>query len=205
MRVFAKMMGLAGMVMGAGVASAAITGVTGQTTWLGSAPLNCTPGGLVGPNAFAWDEQQGINVAGVPCDMVNNPATNFTAILGTVTGLVDSHFIHFEPNTGSQIVNGTVTFSGKIRGVMFRQPFLDISDAPLGSPGTAYPTGYPFRGLNVSSMFSINNNVLSFHFVGPMPTADLLQLRVLTEHVPAPGGAALLGLGGLVAARRKRG
>jgi len=191
--------------VGATVSSAAITGVAGQTTWLGAPPISCTPGTLFGPNAFAWDEKQNQVVANVMCDLTNNPGNSGAPVFGLVSGLVDSHFIHFEQNTAATLVNGQVTFAGKIRGVMFRQNTLDISDIPLGSPGTVYPTGYGWRGLNASSFFSINNNVLTFHFDGPLPTLDILQLRVLTEHVvPAPGSMALLGLGGLVAARRRR-
>lgn len=185
-------------------AGAAITGVSGQTTWLGVAPVSCAPGALLGPNAFTWNEQQGIFVNNVQCDMINNPGVS-PGIPGQISGLVDNHFIHFEPNTAVQFVSGSVTFASRIRGVIFRNVFLDITDIPLGSPGTVYPTGYPLRGLNAASMFSINNNVLNFQFAAPLPTADILQLRVITEHfVPSPGPVALLGLGGLLAARRRR-
>ncbi|MBX3390817.1 MAG: PEP-CTERM sorting domain-containing protein [Phycisphaeraceae bacterium] len=189
----------------ASAANAAITGVSGATTWLPLPPASCMPGALTGPTAFAWNEKQGLLVANVACNMVNNPGASPGAVAGLVSGVVDSHFIHFEPNTATQIVNGQVTFAGKIRGVIFKQLLLDITDVPLGSPGTVYPTGNPFRGLNASSIFTINNNVLHFHFAAPVPTSDLIELRVLTEHVvPAPGAMALLGLGGLGAARRRR-
>lgn len=202
---YAKLMMAVAVASGSVSALGAITGVAGQTTWLGAPPIACTPGALFGPNAFTWNEQQALVVSNVLCDMINNPGNSGGPVFGTVSGLVDSHFIHFEPNTAANIVTGQVTFAGKIRGVMFRQNTLDITDASLGSPGTLYPTGYGWRGLNGSSFFSINNNVLNFHFVGPIPTPDLLQLRVLTEHVvPAPGAMACLGLGGLLAARRRR-
>lgn len=201
---------IGGLVMAAGtvgatMSSGAITGVAGQTTWLGAPPLACGPGQLFGPNAFAWDEKQNQVVANVMCDLTNNPGNSGAPVFGLVSGVVDSHFIHFQQNTAATLVNGQVTFAGKIRGVMFRQNTLDITDIPLGSPATVYPTGYGWRGLNASSFFSINNNVLTFHFDGPIPTPDLLQLRVLTEHVvPAPGTMAMLGLGGVIAARRRR-
>lgn len=201
---------IGGLVMAAGtvgatMSSGAITGVAGQTTWLGAPPLACGPGQLLGPNAFAWDEKQNQVVANVMCDLTNNPGNSGAPVFGLVSGVVDSHFIHFQQNTAATLVNGQVTFAGKIRGVMFRQNTLDITDIPLGSPTTIYPTGYGWRGLNASSFFSINNNVLTFHFDGPIPTPDLLQLRVLTEHVvPAPGTMAMVGLGGLLAVRRRR-
>ena len=50
------------MTLSAPLSSAAITGVTGSTTWLGSPPAACGLGQLVGVTAFAWDEQQGINL-----------------------------------------------------------------------------------------------------------------------------------------------
>jgi len=191
--------------IGATVSPGAITGVAGQTTWLGAPPLACGPGQLFGPNAFAWNEKQNQVVTNVMCDLVNNPGNSGAPVFGLVSGTVDSHFIHFEQNTAATLVNGQVTFAGKIRGVMFRQNTLDITDIPLGSPSTVYPTGYGWRGLNASSFFSINNNVLTFHFDGPIPTLDILQLRVLTEHVvPAPGTLAFVGFGGLIAVRRRR-
>lgn len=191
-----------GMAM---AAQGAITGVTGQTTWLLTPPAACTPGALFGPNAYAWNEKQALVVSNVLCDLTNNPGNSGAPVPGLISGLIDSHFIHFESNTAGNIVNGQVTFAGKIRGVIWKAGLLDITDVPLGAPATTYPTGNPFRGLNGSSFVSINNNVLTFHFSGPVPTSDLYQLRVLTEHVvPAPGALALLGLGGLVAARRRR-
>lgn len=202
-----KMMAAALMVgaMGSVSAFGAITGVAGQTTWLLTPPAAATPGSLLGPNAFAWDEKQNLFVTNVMCDLTNNPGNSGSPVFGLVSGNVDSHFIHFQQNTAATLVNGQVTFAGKIRGVMFMQNTLDITDIPLGSPSTIYPTGYGWRGLNASSFFSINNNVLTFHFDGPIPTPDILQLRVLTEHVvPAPGVMAMVGMGGLIAARRRR-
>ncbi|MBN8598555.1 MAG: hypothetical protein J0L78_12865 [Planctomycetes bacterium] len=203
-----KMMMAAALMAGAmGSVSAfgAITGVAGQTTWLLTPPAAATPSSLLGPNAFAWDEKQNLFVTNVMCDLTNNPGNSSSPVFGLVSGNVDSHFIHFQQNTAATLVNGQVTFAGKIRGVMFMQNTLDITDIPLGSPSTIYPTGYGWRGLNASSFFSINNNVLTFHFDGPIPTPDILQLRVLTEHVvPAPGVMAMVGMGGLIAARRRR-
>ncbi len=197
------MVGAVGLA--ATVANGAITGVAGATNWLVVPPLSCMPSALTGPTAFTWNEKQNLLVSNIACNMVNNPGNSGSPTPGLVSGIIDSHFIHFEPNTATQVVNGQVTFAGKIRGVIFKHVLLDITDGPLGSPTTTYPTGNPFRGLNASSIFQINNNVLTFHFSAPIPTADLLQLRVLTEHVvPAPGAMAMVGLGGLVAARRRR-
>ncbi|MGH7243166.1 MAG: PEP-CTERM sorting domain-containing protein [Phycisphaerales bacterium] len=206
LKVAGGILGLAmGSVVGVQQASAAIIAVAGQTTWLLAPPVSCMPGALLGPNAFTWNEKQNLLVANVQCDMVNNPGNSGGAVPGLVSGIIDSHFIHFEPSTAGLNANGMVKFAGKIRGVIFRQIFLDITDIPLGAPATTYPTGNPLRGLNASSFFQINNNMLQFHFVGQIPPPDLLELRVLTEHVvPAPGSLALIGLGGLVAARRRR-
>lgn len=89
-----------GMVLaiaaGAGAASAAITGVTGSTTWLGTPPVNCSPSFLMGGTVYTWDEQQNVSTSGVNVDMVNNPGTSSGAIAGTISGNFDSHFIHLE-------------------------------------------------------------------------------------------------------------
>lgn len=186
-------------------ASAAIIGVTGNTTWLGSAPVSCTPGSLTGFNAYTWDEQQGVSLS-LNVDMTNNPGSSTSPIPGTANGVYDSHFIHFEGIAGVVGAVGTVSFNNPIVAVIFRNTNLDNSDAPAGSPGTVYPTGYPFRGLNANppSFFSILGNTLSFNLNSINPVAFVDQIRVLTQ-APAPGSMALLGLGGLIAGRRRRG
>lgn len=202
-------MTLAGVVVAAATAGAfgSITSVSGQTTYLGVAPASCVPSALAGFNAYAWDEQQGLmNSAGVFCDMVNNPGVSTAPIPGLLFGTFDSHFIHYENVPGVISASGTVTFSGNIVGVEFNPGSLDNTDAFWGATGTVYPTGYPFRGLNTipQSVVSINGNVLSFNFFSIAPTNDLVQVRVFTDHVPAPGAGALLALAGVVAGRRRR-
>lgn len=184
-------------------ASAAITGVTGQATFLGAPPLSCGPGALSGATAFAWDEQANVPL-NLVANMVNNPGASGAPIPGALLGQYDSHFIHWEWNTTTFFVTGTVTFSTPILGVDFRALDLDATDV-YGAGGTFYPTGYPFRGLttNPPSSFSINANVLSFHFNTQVPAVDIVQLRVFTA-VPAPSAGGVLSLAGLVALRRRR-
>jgi len=185
-------------------ASAAIVGVTGSTTLLGSPPLDCTIGQLTGVDAFAWDEQTNVPLVGQPVDMVNNPGTSGAPVPGFVTGNYDSHFLHFEAIPGVIGAIGTVTFSQPIDAVIFRAINLDGTDISLGSPGTLYPTGFGFRTISTgNSSFSINANTLSFNFFPNIPVPALVQVRVLTA-VPAPSAAAALGLAGLVALRRRR-
>lgn len=191
---------LAPLALIAPLAGASITGVSGNTTWLGVAPPACTSGVLTGSNAYAWNEQQAVSLT-LNADMVNWGPSN-AAIAGTVSGVYDSHFIHFEDFSGA-IYAGSVTFSGPIDAVIFTPLNLDNSDAPAGAFGTVYPTTYPFRGLNIQSSFFASGNTLSFNFATAMPTPDMIQVRVLTR-VPTPGAAGLLGLGGLLAARRRR-
>jgi len=192
--------------IGATVSSGAITGVAGQTTWLGAPPLACGPGQLFGPNAFAWDEKQNQVVANVMCDLVNNPGNSGSPVFGLVSGTVDSHFIHFEGIPGVISAQGTVTFATNIVGVIVKPLTLDNSDVTCGAFGTSYPTGYPLRGTNTSipSFFSINANTITFNLAAIASIGEVAQIRVITDAVPAPGATALLGLGGLAMARRRR-
>lgn len=192
---------LAGTATNAG---AAITGVTGQTTWLGVNPSSATFGSLTGPNLYCWDEKTNITTTGVWADMTNNPATESSAIPGVVAGTFDSHFLHLDNPNGFFGTSGSVTFSSQIVAVFFRAVNLDNTDALFGNNTTTYDTFYPLRGLNAASMFGINNNVLKFNLTALAPTAEMIELRVLTHSVPAPGAAVTLGLASLVAARRKR-
>lgn len=189
------------LILAATSAHAAITGTTGSALQIGPPPA-CVPGALTGATAFAWDEATNRGFAGL-ADMINNPASNGTAIPGFIGGVFDSHFIHFEGIPGIIGVGGTVSFNNPIVAVMFLQPNLDASDAPLGAFGTVYPTGLPFRGVTATSFFSIAGNTLTFQLSSTALPNDVEQIRVLTQ-VPAPGAAALLGMGGLLAARRRR-
>lgn len=189
----------------AGSASANISGVSGQTTWLGTPPITCTPGTLNGLNTYVWDEQQNINVANVFVNMANNPCpAPGSAIPGLISGNVDSHFVHLENYTGATGGVGTVTFQDPIVGVIFFATDLDNTDASLGAGGTVYPTSFPFRDLTFnSSTFSINGSTMSYQLDTLSPVLGVVQMRVLTQ-VPAPGAAASLGLIGLATMGRRR-
>jgi hypothetical protein len=187
----------------AGSSSAAIVSVSGQALQIGPPP-SAAQGLLTGLTAFAWDEQQNINVAGVVCDEIANPGTSFTPTFGAVSGQINSHFIHFEDIAGIT-VQGSVTFDGPIVGVIWKNALLDLTDGSLGAGATAYPTGYFTRGLAITlpSWMTTNANVLTFDLGTLAPVGDLAQLRVLTA-VPAPGAAAVFGIAGLAAARLRR-
>jgi len=185
-------------------ALASITSFSGSTTLLGSPPPACTPGTLQGFNAHAWNEKQNTLFTNLFVDESQNPGSNSGAIPAILNGPFDSHFLHFEPLPGAIGASGTLTFSGTIVGVMFVNTSLDNSDVMCGSNTTLYPTTYPLRGLNSASTISYTGNVLTFNLWAAVPTNDLAQVRIITHPVPTPGAVALLGLGGLAIARRRR-
>ncbi|CAG0968428.1 hypothetical protein PHYC_01109 [Phycisphaerales bacterium] len=181
---------------------AAITGTAGMVTFGAPPPIANFPP-LIGPTAQAWDEQQNIVVPPLMCEMTVNPSNSTTLTPGPVAGLVNSHFIHFT-HFPAISATGDVFFSEPIVGVIFRDLSLDMSDGPAGALGTIYPTGQMFRGLNAGTIF-ISGNTLHFDFINPVPgIQEITQVRVLTRPVPAPGAAALAGIGGLLALRRRR-
>lgn len=185
-------------------ASAAIVGVTGMTTWLGVPPPACTPTTLTGQFAFCWDEQQNVLVNQL-VDMVNNPGSSNAPVPGAVNGIYDSHFLHFDDQSGSPPATGTITFNNPIVAVIYKNSLLDQSDPTAGAFGTLYPTGYPFRGLITapSSFVTVSGNTLTFDLNTLDPVYVVAQVRVLTA-VPAPGSAALLAIAGGLVWRRRR-
>jgi hypothetical protein len=66
---------------------------------------------------------------------------------------VCSHFLHADRvgNEASVRVQGSVTFSSEILGVIVLDTELNASDGILGLPGTQYPTGSDTRDLELSS------------------------------------------------------
>ena len=204
-RTAALLLVAAASALAAHHASAAITGVSGQTNWLLLPPASCTAGALTGFNAHAWDEQQNVALTNTFVDMTNNPGNMGSPIPGLLNGSYDSHFIHFEGIPGVISAQGNVTFNGTIVGVAFVNTTLDATDPLVGAFGTVYPTTYFPRGTNtiIPSFFSISGNTIHFNLAALSSVGEVAQIRVFTQ-VPTPGPIALLGLGGLLAARRRR-
>ncbi len=197
-------MGVAALALTAPFTSASITGVTGATTWLGSPPAACGFGQLFNVTAYAWDEQQNIPLTAA-VDMTNNPGSSTSPVFGVITGNFDSHFIHFDGSAGVNAI-GTVSFSGPIIGVIFKNGLLDLTDPTCGAFGTVYPTGYALRGMNAlsSSFLSISGNTLSFNLSPSAAAGEIAQIRVLTHPTPTPGSLAVAAVAGLACCRRRR-
>jgi uncharacterized protein (TIGR03382 family) len=191
------------LLLSASPALGAIVSVSGQCVQVSPPPVANFPA-IMNALAEVWDEQQGVFVsAGVLADITTNPGNSGAPTSGMVTGLFDSHFIHWGHFTGLA-ASGTVTFSDLIAAVIYSDLLLDVSDATFGASGTVYPTLQVLRGLDPQSFVSVSGNTLTFNFV-PVPGAvEVEQVRVLTRPIPAPGSLTLLGLGGAAVLRRRR-
>ena len=194
----------------AAAASAAITSVSGQAVLI-APPVNATYGSLPGPPVMCWNEQSGVSSTAVLVNTVGNGTFTGGSYGPTVAGGVfDSHMLHFDASTGVAVAQGSVTFSGNIVGVIYENNLLDISDGPLGFGGTTYATGDPFRSMTSilgTTSYSVSGNTLNFTLwanSSPAWPNKMVQLRVLTDAVPAPGVAALLGLAGLAGRKGRR-
>lgn len=97
---------------------------------------------------LSGDVMVNLSVPGVasPANLLNPSPTTIRA--GTA---VDSYFLHSDPISLVANFFGTVTFDRAILGVILLAPRLNESDAILGAPGTAYPTGELARGVEESS------------------------------------------------------
>ena len=110
----------------------------------------------------------------------------------SLTGTIDGQFIQL----GS---GGIIAFNGLLSGVQF----MDVSgdgtfDGPTsGSFSTDLPGEAPYDGALVQLFISGSSDFFASDFSG-------VSTQVSGEVVPAPATLALLGLGGLAAARRRR-
>lgn len=130
-------------------------------------------------------------------------------IPGTAKTLANSYIFHFDPTSGAarRHSDGYIDFDKPIY-VISRNNNLDASDSLLGVgiyPGSFSPIADRGYDLVTEDWFEISRpsaNIwrLEFH---TSATTGMDQLRVV-ETVPAPASLALLSLGGLAAARRRR-
>jgi MYXO-CTERM domain-containing protein len=191
-------------------AQGAITSVSGQVTQI-APPTNATYGALPGPPAFAWNEASGVASTALLVNTLGNGTFTGGSYGPTFyAGTVDSHMLHFDASTGVAVVQGAITFSGNIVAVIYENNLLDLSDGPLGAVGTVYATGDPFRSHSSmlgTSVYTVSGNTLAFTLWANSSAAwpnKMAQLRILTDAVPGPGAAALLGLAGLAGRRTRR-
>lgn len=186
-------------------AGASIIGVSGGVTHLLTPPAGPTSA-LPPPSTFAWDEQQNISVTALAMDMGAGPWVAPPASPAAYTGVISSHMIHWTTDHSGISASGSVQFNAPILGVMFSGNRLAMSDPICGLPPTSYLSGHPGRLLDIGSTIRIlpgSLDTLHFDFVSGSPGHEFTEVRVITA-VPAPGALALLGVGGLIAARRRR-
>lgn len=110
---------------------------------------------------------------------------------------VSSYMIHHESvNQAYSFIYITFTFPEPVLGIITTDAGLDATDLSLGNPGTLYPTGLEFRGLEMpytitpDSVFWAGNQV----FVAVASTTALVldQMRVITTAtIPVPEPASI--------------
>jgi hypothetical protein len=168
--------------------------IAGGGTWVDYAGT-----GPIGNNSFDTDgtfytmeEAQNV-VLGAPVEVEGG--------LVDAGRAVDSHFLWFDP-LGTQRIEATITFTGRILGVIITRSGLLATNDLLGLASVTYLTPR-LVGLEAGDSFSFVDNVLTINWRTSTP-GD--HIRVLTAAVPAPatGGLLALALAGLALYRRRR-
>ncbi len=192
---------LAALVLcGTQSASASIVSITNGGMILEPPPANAgLPGQALADVTLGFNEKQN-QVLPNPF-VIHDLLANADVTLPTGS-IVSSHMIVVDP---IQLVNfgANITFDEPILGVIFTDARLFSSHAYFGRPGVSYPaTAFGHYGLEPNDNgYWIDAYTLRIAFSAGVP-GD--RLRVITGTIPTPGAASLLGLGGLVAARRRR-
>lgn len=123
--------------------------------------------------------------------------------------VVSSFIMHFDP-VGSTLatgLSGSATFDQDVLGLIVMDDTLDGTDDEFAVSGRVYPTGYDFRGLELSSSafmdavtLSADRRTVTINRLGADAAID--QLRIITV-VPEPATLAMLLLPSAVFCRRR--
>jgi hypothetical protein len=183
-------------LVAAGSGTSAIVGTTGAAIQI-APPPSVLPTALESNTQMpAFDERQNVTLAaGIPVDIttpgVYDDSSDLT--IGTIPAgtQVSSQFVHCDKvgESGQHLIlQGAITTNQDILGVAILGPTLDASDAALGAPGTAYPTGDAQRRLNLDAqddfvIYEVNRRTL---IVQCDITSDVDQVRVITAANRAP-------------------
>jgi len=172
-----------------GSAEAAIS--SGNVTTANRSFLKIAPPPAVGndnqqdtTHLLAFDERQNHTLT-VPLtlNITSSGVGNVIVPAGTV---VSSHYVFYDPAGGASI-EGTVTFTDPVLGIIEVDGDLDASAAEVGAPGTAYNSP-SLLGLESGDTVSVTGlNQITFDVTAGSP-GD--YVRVIT--VPEPASAALL-------------
>jgi hypothetical protein len=186
---------LMAFVLGAIAASPSQAGVvvTGQLTAVAPPPSVQKGADQSSTTAIIFEERSSFalpsNIAvNVTAPGTSNTGNSYNPSPGTVAAgtLTDIWFFHSDP-PGSVPTNyvGTATFDSPILGILDTLSTLNATDATLGHPGTAYPTGLPNRALEAPDTFTLSADdrtiSFSFHTSGAVD-----EIRVLVAAVPEP-------------------
>lgn len=159
-----------------------------------------------------WFERQLTLSSSLSVDHVNSGLVNnaLQLVPGSISAgtAVQTYMFRLDPTSGGEnLVSGFVRFDTPIIGLILTRSALNATDATLGRPGVSYNQGTN-RGMDFDSgqtapdTFEISADRLQLNFT--MIAGQFSDdIRVVTQ-IPSPSAAALLGLGGLMAARRRR-
>lgn len=189
------------LAMTAATAGAGIVGSSGAVTVLGAAPFDVRPGGIESDTQiFAFSEQQSVSLRSnlnVDIDVPGTYASAASLPGGVISAgtWIDSHFIHMDPVTGgAPPLSGTVTFAGRILGVIVLGQTLGatLDDSDDLGGGTWYPRVLSRRGLDWDPP-PAPQEVITWNPADPYTIGVTLfasnvvdQVRVITEG--SPGG-----------------
>lgn len=191
----------------AACAQASIVTVGGDLQQI--APPASTLLGAVQDNVFAriFPERVGHSLGGalpvqITAPGLVNAASDLTPGFVPAGTVFDCFYLWSDPVVGSvQNYSGFVIFDQPIIGIIVGRQELNLTDAPLGNPGTAYGDNSA-RGLELGSdqlILSVSMFRVDFAFNTSTATDDI---RIIT--LPTPGAAGLLGLAAAAGLRRRR-